>query len=523
MSRSQAQQAMARIDVHCHVFNASDLSVRGFVRRVAFEDYADQVPLSALRPPSFVSALIATLVRFMTTDVITAQDELSGIRAGAASLATPFDPYSTAARDALAEALGEVLGQTGAPSQQTDLSPGDVQLTRADKELFADSIRAELQQSPATSRALIAPGDFKSMAAGLFGSFGMIGRNIRWAAWLRGPRFDNVKRLIGLYENDGVQLFTPALVNFARWLDEDPRSDFASQILLMEEIQRTALRTQSSLVHCFAPFDPWQQIVDEIEGKSETSFSMAKDAVENRGFVGIKLYPPMGFLPTDNETGGLTYPVGHIGITAFGRKLDAALEKLYAWAEQNQVPVMAHATNSNGAGPDYAQRAHPEHWIKVLNRHPALRLNLAHFGGFDERSQTLNWETTVGENLQTFANLYADIAYLSEALPTTDAATRRQVAANIGRFARKYDTKKRRLLYGSDWIMLGRESDHSRYFTEVQNLMAQAGFSPADWQNITRENAIAFLGLSPGSATRARLERWYQRNNLDASRLAVFD
>lgn len=519
---TQAQDALARIDVHCHVFNASDLSVGGFVRRVVFEDYTDQVPLASLRPPSFVSALIATLVRFLTTDVITAQDELSSIRSGAASLAPPFDPYSPAAQDALAKALGEVLGQPAAASPQSDVSLRGVELTQADIELFADGVRQELQQTPATSKALIAASDFKSMAAGLFGSFGMIGRNVRWAAWLRGPRLDNVKRLIDLYENDGVKLFTPALVDFARWLDEDPRSDFASQVLLMEEIQKIMAANNGSLVHCFAPFDPWQQIVDESEGKTETSLSIAQDAVENRGFVGVKLYPPMGFLPADNETGGLTYPPGHTQIAVFGKKLDAALERLYAWAEPNQVPVMAHATDSNGAGPDYAKRAHPDHWIEVLTRHPALRLNLAHFGGFDERSETLNWETTVGQNLQRFPNLYADMAFLSEALPITDAATRRHVAANIERFAHKYDTEKRRLLYGSDWIMLGRESDHNRYFSQVQNLMAQAGFSPVDWEHITRDNAIAFLGLSSGSAARTRLEGWYQRNNLDASRLAVF-
>ena len=523
MSLTQAQEALARIDVHCHVFNASDLSVGGFVRRVVFEDYTDQVPLTSLRPPSFVSALIATLVRFLTTDVITAKDELSGIRSGAASLAAPFDPYSPAAQDALAKALGEVLGQPAAGPPQSDVSLRGIELTQAEIELFADGIRRELRQTPATSKALIADSDFKSMAAGLFGSFGMIGRNVRWAAWLRGPRLDNVKRLIDLYENDGVRLFTPALVDFARWLDEDPRSGFASQVLLMEEIQKIAAGNNGGLVHCFAPYDPWQQIVDEADGKTETSFSIARDAVDNRGFVGVKLYPPMGFLPSDNETGGLTYPPGHTQIAGFGTKLDAALEKLYAWAEQDQVPVMAHATNSNGAGPDYAQRAHPNHWIKVLTRHPALRLNLAHFGGFDERSEPLNWETTIGQNLQAFPNLYADLAFLSEALPATDAATRLHVAASIEKFARKYDTDKRRLLYGSDWIMLGRESDHGRYFSEVQNLMAQAGFGPADWKHITRDNAIAFLGLSSGSATRMRLEGWYQRTKLDPTSLVTND
>lgn len=518
-----AQHAAASIDVHCHVFNASDLSVGGFLRRVTFEDYADQVQVSALKPPSFVSGLIATLVRFLSKDVITARQELDRLRSGVQAIAKPFDPHSQAAQDALTEALRDVLEQDESALQQNRQTYGGVELRRDDIDTFAASIQRELASAPGSQAAMVAATDFRAMAAGLFTSNGIIGRHVRWAAMLRGPRSDNVRRLQQLYGPDGVRLYTPALVNYAQWLDEDPRSGFRDQVLVMEEIQKRNNSAQTGLVHCFAPYDPWQQVADELNGETETSLSIAQDAVENRGFIGVKLYPPMGFLPANNATTNLKLPERVLKIPDFKAKIDAALEALYYWAESNDVPIMAHANNSNGAGPDYALRAHPRHWISVLENHPGLRLNLAHFGGFDEMPGSQNWEDTIGINLHRFVHLYADISYLSEALPATGSARRRQIVTALSAFTEKHDPHKQRLLYGSDWIMLGRESDHGRYFSHVQGLVADAGFDTDEWARVRRGNAIAYLGLSPSSASRRRLQRWYESHNLDPAMLTIFD
>ena len=189
----------------------------------------------------------------------------------------------------------------------------------------------------------------------------------------------------------------------------------------MDLIQRR--RTKGAMVHSFVAFDPWRQIVDEELGTHPSAFDLVEHAIMEAGFVGVKLYPPMGFRPAGNAGSHLTYPKRTKEIADFPRKLDAALEKLFAWCESNGVPVMAHATNSNGANILYRQRADPGNWIPVLRRHPQLRLNLAHFGGFDEAlgggAPGSTWEWAIGGMERKFSSpLFSDLSYLSEALDT---------------------------------------------------------------------------------------------------------
>jgi hypothetical protein len=65
------------------------------------------------------------------------------------------------------------------------------------------------------------------------------------------------------------------------------------------------------------------------------------------GFVGVKLYPPMGFRAIDNkhlpdasfdEPAYLRSPDAGLG-SGIGNKLNAALSKLYAWCSANNVPL----------------------------------------------------------------------------------------------------------------------------------------------------------------------------------------
>jgi hypothetical protein len=83
----------------------------------------------------------------------------------------------------------------------------------------------------------------------------------------------------------------------------------------------------------------------------------------NRGFIGVKMYPPMGFLPAGNAKQQIdnpntwvkehlpswmakpvTYPDGTT--KSFGQRLDDQLEALYSWAEHNCVPITVHAEAS---------------------------------------------------------------------------------------------------------------------------------------------------------------------------------
>ena len=506
-------------DVHCHVFNATDLPISGFLRRVVFEDYGEQVAADALSVPSPIAALVATLVGFLRNGVITAEDELEQITASAMALGQSFDPFSPEAQRALEDALREVLAGDAAALSADAEQP----VPQESIDALRAAIEAEIGTAPeaqvGAAAELMAP-----TASRLFIGSGMIGRTFRWAAWLRSPRLRLIERLAELYSGDGrVTFFTPALVDYEHWLGDRPRSDLASQVRVMEAAQKAAFQRFNVFVHSLAPFDPWRQAMDVAAGRSPTALDIARDAVEERGFIGVKLYPPMGFLPTANAGGGLTYPAAAAELEDFSEKIDAALDQLYAWAEAEGVPILSHAANSQGAGPGYSERANPSGWEAVLARYPDLRLNLAHFGDFDEASGTAPWENATGALLSRYPNVVTDLSYLSEALPSAPPHRREAIAGQIRAFLASFDANAERLVYGSDWIMLGREADHHRYFEDVQSLLGQAGVTPAQWSGIARENAIRFYGLRAGEAGRARLDGWYQRMQLDASALAQFD
>ena len=152
------------------------------------------------------------------------------------------------------------------------------------------------------------------------------------------------------------------------------------------------------------------------------------------------------------------------------------MDKLYGWAAEEGVAVMAHASNSNGAADEYSERANPKGWGPVLARYPALRLNLAHFGGFEGRSSDDSlegtWEDGVGQLIAAGrGDVYADVGYFSETLSgPADAPEQQAMAALTAEFLREYDPDLRHLMYGSDWIMLGLEDNHEAYLDRVSDL-----------------------------------------------------
>ena len=116
-------------------------------------------------------------------------------------------------------------------------------------------------------------------------------------------------------------------------------------------------------LHGFIGFDPWRQVVDEAQGNTPTALDVVKTAIETQGFIGVKIYPPMGFRATNNASvpqstfAGLE-PVT-IPVAGRGTKIDDALMKLYTYCNTNEVPIMAHCAPSQGPTADAALQAHP--------------------------------------------------------------------------------------------------------------------------------------------------------------------
>lgn len=506
------------VDVHCHVFNASDLPVRGFLQRVVFGDAEDQVVFDSdsARARALIPWLGATLVKLLLR-APNADVELSELRRGPRLSSRVSDATtSNADVERLRRALEETFLVDSEPSAKMGQGLPRAQLETG-RELFLEKILDEIGPGP-TLRALRADQErFTPLARGLLLGDGPISRHFKWARLLTSYRTDIVRRIAELYP--GVALFVPALIDFSAWLEDEPRSPLEKQIEVMERIQRSDL---GPAVHCMAPFDPWRQVLDDEAGRKPTAIQLVESAVMEMGFIGVKLYPPMGFLPTGNAGSRLTYPERAAQIPDFPTRIDQALDRLYRWAELNGVPIMAHATNSNGAADGYSLRAHPKGWAQVLRKYPRLRLNLAHFGGFDESKRPGDlgetWELGVGELLKAGSKgLYADLSYLHEFLPGVGASDRLDLMRrNLSLFRERFDPELQRLMYGSDWSMIGREKAHEQYLEVIRTLTRQIGATETQRRRIFSENAVRFLGLEEGRPAHSRLRAYYRRHQRNA-------
>jgi predicted TIM-barrel fold metal-dependent hydrolase len=499
------------IDVHTHIFNASDVPVAGFVRRVALGDWEEQrFPETGVE--SAGPALAALLVRLLSAHAPTADEELTWM----AQESAPEVNADGRFRELLADALEETLEPSGEPGFESEL-PGK------------ERLRAQVM-SEAGVAAEATPGDMYELADGLLASDGLIGRHVRWAKLLLSSRQAIVKELDRLYGGDsGTRLFTPALVDMALWLDGEPRSPIASQIRVTEALQR---RTDFAM-HAFAPFDPWREARDSEAGKQDydtwraeggrdparlSALGLVQWAVEEMGFVGVKLYPPMGFRPAGNAQTRQTYPARAIEEfpTDFPQRIDAALGRLYDWCDRARVPVLAHAANSQDAAEGYGERAAPANWMPVIRDYPALRICLAHFGRSLTGDLEDSWDAATGALMQRDGSrVFADLSYHSAAL-TGDLGPQ---ATALARFFERYDPEVRHLVFGSDWSMLGRERGHGQYVNRVESLLLQAGLDDEQLDRFFRRNAIDYLGLVEGEPSFERLERYYAKAGLDFERI----
>ena len=435
------------------------------------------------------------------------------------------DPNSRSDVERVRQALQSVLAPP--PEKRAALRPVDGQVPSEEGwAALAIAIEAEVGGTLEPEMMRRTDDGYDAMARGLLSGRGVVSRYVQWAQWLTRPRREIVERAVGLYDGShGIILFTPAVIDFSQWLEDEPVSGIEDQIRVMERIQRLPLGTA---IHCFAPYDPWRQITDEDDGRRPSAFDLVTWAVQEMGFVGVKLYPPMGFLPAGNAEVSQSYPARAEAIPHFPRRLDAALDKLYAWAAEEGVAIMAHASNSNGAADEYSERANPKGWGPVLQHHPTLRLNLAHFGGFEGRISDAGldgtWEAAVGQLIAQDRSVYADISYYSEVLrEPADGPEPRQLAKLMAQFLRAYDPDLTHLMYGSDWIMVGLEEEHEAHLDRVSQFFRQVTDGEDQMRRLLAGNAGRFLGLGPDDATRRRLDAYYEKHQLDSRWMRQFD
>lgn len=518
--------ARGTIDVHVHFINGTDVPVLGFLKQVDFVGnhggdhdggQGGGVPgFAKSRLIAFVVGLLADLTPDAETElralppvvprqsrrVLEARDESrlaeyleqyeqgatdtqrlvrSRIRTAAADdgpstvLAILEDAAGVRQAEILAAPPADGNGPPGVILRQQAMPP-DAQPTAAE-----------------TARGLMDPaaqgGDPQRLSiAGL----------IRWAMLLTRPRSEIMQQAFALYGRPSeARVFCNHMLDLGSWLTADERkeSPMKDQIELMSAL---AQREKQVLVLNFAPFCPLRAVADGI-GKT---LNLVQDAVVNRGFAGVKLYPPMGFRPDSNSGVSLAHS-RHPRLNP--ADMDGALTELYRWCASNDVPIASHASRTMGAGRGTAAYAAPRFWGPVLARHPGLRVNLAHFGGFRRHGDA--WGTELAGLVEDHATLYFDTGYWTEAGPTRPGYDAELAATTM--MLSDHPKLAQRMLYGSDWSMIAKEPDHPSYLLHKRNFLRKAAGGDEGRDAILGGNARRWLGIDRQGQQAERLAAFF--------------
>jgi predicted TIM-barrel fold metal-dependent hydrolase len=528
-----AQPQRRFIDVHCHFFNAADIPVRGFLQRVVLSDYATNKALSN-RAESAISLSIWKGMVAKLADVVlkysapTPNDEMACLKGGQSC--SGFSTKKSFPGEALQapkgqRRLADVLQQHYQAAQSKSMASPQ---KGEDVDAFVEFVLKEMKRSGAkppvsSSKNLKSLGSSLHSATDAIAQFVSDGRSFfsryfSWAEVLTDYRGKIAEAYYTLYDPDHARLIlsTPALVDYNYWLEDQSPSSLQDQVELMGLL---SLR-QSRPMHGYVAFDPLRSV--RRKAGEPDPLDIAKEAVAKHGFLGVKLYSPMGFRPSGNADHTLSFPTyASLSEPEFGAKLDGALDSLYAWCDAEEIPILAHTTESQSAGPDFAARAEPRFWNRVLSQYPNLKLNLAHFGNFSQAFAAAGgspvaafgktWEAEIGALIKTgrYPNLYADISYFYWALEGRNETQNVKAAKTL--FAKYFeaDPNVERLMFGTDWNMTGKAQGAANYVDSVEAFFRDIGLRDRQLDNLFFRNALRFLGLNGQTKATARLQRFY--------------
>jgi len=465
------------VDVHCHNFNADDLPVQGFVRHVALHDSVISPAVAGLLDVIVQGGAPGYAEEKPRLDALLGAGGFSGELEGAVAAPPTADPLGQLEREVDTELL--------------DLQARNPDLAlRAAQDLAADDVRAAVGEEEG-------PIDLARS----------LRRGVKWAKLFTKSRLDLTGVLTSTYPE--VELFCPMLVDLGAALGDSAKTTIRQQVILQEKISRLSMLRllpwpSSARIHPFVGFDPRHEVRSRRVGDIETPLDVAKDAVHRFGFVGVKVYPPMGFRPINNV------PVGDVTATE-AAELNDVLADLYTWCETEQVPITAHCNDTNYASTTYedAGLAGPAGWIEVLEKYPGLHLNLGHFGGANKVEQSDAWIYQIAEAAAPNNFLFADTGNHK----IYDRAVSQPYLNRLQKMfgATQCETMRKRLMYGTDWFMLAIYPDWEKYLPTYRDLY-RAKFDEAATDAFLGGNALCFLGFGdPRNQNNRRLWQRYKK------------
>ncbi len=211
-------------------------------------------------------------------------------------------------------------------------------------------------------------------------------------------------------------------------------------------------------------------------------FALMRQAVMEEGFLGVKLYPSLGYeLATDD------------------------MRKVLDFCREEDVPITIH-TSAGGFKKDEttAQYCHPSHWEHLFKTDDDLRVCFAHCGGWGGLSGQLQdqveWAEQIFAFMDRYPGVYADISYHVDQMqgpPAVEEAYVQALKALVD------GPRGDRIVFGTDSWLLRLNMDDALYWRYFQEALGEDRF-----RKVASDVPRAFLGLPlDGGQPRANISR----------------
>ena len=199
----------AIVDIHCHSFNADDLPVRGFIRRLHLRNVPLGAALSDLVDRLIQGTAPGSRADLARLDALLGPSEmLETVDMAASAIAQPQEQFEHEVDRALTELQGE--------------DPGLL--------LRVGGAIADEEAQAGTTDGLEGVGDVMRSAR----------RAIRWVKLFGRSRLDLVADYVHTFD-DEVDLATPLLVDLGTGLGDSAKTSVPEQVVLFEKVSRASM------------------------------------------------------------------------------------------------------------------------------------------------------------------------------------------------------------------------------------------------------------------------------------------
>lgn len=241
----------------------------------------------------------------------------------------------------------------------------------------------------------------------------------------------------------------------------------------------------------FLPLDPRRAEKTVNEDGNEYQFNQLYDKFleafnknNDRQYFGVKIYPALGYLPSDSRLQPLFEICAAKGIPVVSH-CGGEVVSSFKWG----FDVDRFGKTVRCEGDSRKERARwlnePLNWKPVLEKHEGLKLNLGHFGGASA------WEKSNGEtahrkqdifNLMEDYAVYTDFSFNLE----NENATKNFIAK-----LEQSQIMQNRCMFGTDfWVVL----PMSDLLEDTRDFINKAGNHK---KRMLKENVIEFLSINP--------------------------